>query len=756
MRRLTVVVIVVLALLVSVALVVGILACGVCRRGQPTGQPTVRLLSPPDGTQIAVNRQIYVQARAFARGNVSRIDFAVNGNSIGSQSPSGSQRLFAAAQPWTASSAGTYTLAVTAYDAAGQASAPAQVTITVLESGSFVPPSGTPVPGGPSPTPWSGSGPSPTPTTPSGGWGEPSVDFRADRTSLQAGECTTLRWDTEYVQEVYLDGAGVSGHGTRDVCPSETTTYVLLVVLPSGESRDYAVTIEVTGETTVTGPNLAVLAVACPGGQSDESIPFQAQVQNQGDQAAQNAQWRWSVNSAGAGPGQWNQGGTFDLPSGDTTLLQGSIPPQPAGNWTVYVEVRVDGDTVPGNNQGSANFTVTGPQGDGDAAPAAPTNLRVPSWGMNYIRLTWDDNSDNEDGFQVFQQGRQDPVAQTGPNENQVQIDNPPCGQTLQFRVRASNAAGNSDYSNVVEVQTAPCGPGGEDLAVTSVTASVSPATFSGPCPHTINFSGQIAANGPGEVTYRWERSNGNMGPIKSVTFDTAGTKTVTSANWELTQSGTYWAKLHVLTPNAMSSTQAKFTLNCAAAGEVTSVSVSVNPIAWEGPCPKTVTFNGSIRTSGPCTVQYQWVRDVTPGSTKSITFDAAGTKTVTGDWKLNQSGTYEMWLNITAPNRTVSNRAQFQLTCTNVAPAAPSNLRVVKRTKNSITLKWNDNSDNEQIFIVEEVLGGRSARVGAGTTQFEFPFLPCGTDFRFRVRAEGEHGVSEPSNEVETSTRDC
>jgi hypothetical protein len=63
----------------------------------------------------------------------------------------------------------------------------------------------------------------------------PEINFRADQTNITAGECTTLRWDVEYVQAVYLDGTGVTGHGTRRVCPAQTTTYTLRVVTADGD-----------------------------------------------------------------------------------------------------------------------------------------------------------------------------------------------------------------------------------------------------------------------------------------------------------------------------------------------------------------------------------------------------------------------------------------------------------------------------------------------------------------------------------------
>ena len=77
------------------------------------------------------------------------------------------------------------------------------------------------------------------------------VDFRADAPYLPAGVCTTLRWDVEGVRAVYLDGQGQPGHGFADVCPKETRTYVLHVILNSGY-LDRAITITVIGVPMAT------------------------------------------------------------------------------------------------------------------------------------------------------------------------------------------------------------------------------------------------------------------------------------------------------------------------------------------------------------------------------------------------------------------------------------------------------------------------------------------------------------------------
>ena len=95
----------------------------------------------------------------------------------------------------------------------------------------------------------------------------PSAEFYADRQSLVRGECTTLRWQVENADAVYLDGAGVVGVGSRQVCPESTTTYRLLVVA-GGWERTREVTISVTAPAPTpsvefTADRYSLLAGAC-------------------------------------------------------------------------------------------------------------------------------------------------------------------------------------------------------------------------------------------------------------------------------------------------------------------------------------------------------------------------------------------------------------------------------------------------------------------------------------------------------------
>lgn len=92
--------------------------------------------------------------------------------------------------------------------------------------------------------------PTKTPTSTPTATPNPNVRFWADATSLNAGDCTTLQWQTTNIQAVYLDGDGVLGDGARTMCPCETTTYVLTVDYQDGSTENFSVIITVIGECT--------------------------------------------------------------------------------------------------------------------------------------------------------------------------------------------------------------------------------------------------------------------------------------------------------------------------------------------------------------------------------------------------------------------------------------------------------------------------------------------------------------------------
>lgn len=81
-----------------------------------------------------------------------------------------------------------------------------------------------------------------------GGPPPPSINFWVDNATINAGQCTTVRWDVQNVREVYLDNRGVAGQGSQQVCPGGTTTYTLRVVRQDGGQETRQVTVTVVNQ----------------------------------------------------------------------------------------------------------------------------------------------------------------------------------------------------------------------------------------------------------------------------------------------------------------------------------------------------------------------------------------------------------------------------------------------------------------------------------------------------------------------------
>ncbi len=88
--------------------------------------------------------------------------------------------------------------------------------------------------------------------------------------------------------------------------------------------------------------------------------------------------------------------------------------------------------------------------------PAAPNELTAKALSATSVKLTWKDNSFNEDRFKIevslSASGPWTQVTTAGTNATACTITGLTAGKTHYFRVRANNGAGNSGYSNVATV----------------------------------------------------------------------------------------------------------------------------------------------------------------------------------------------------------------------------------------------------------------------------------------------------------------
>jgi len=425
---------------------------------------------------------------------------------------------------------------------------------------------------------------------------------------------------------------------------------------------------------------------------------------------------------------------------------------------------------------------------------AAPTGLTAnPAPNGRGIGLVWADNSNNESAFTVQRKGPIDTdfvdVGTTAANATAWGDNSTLPGSTYAYRVRGTNAAGDSIHSNVITVTTP-----GLPVAPSNLSATVA-------SPTSVSLAWTDSASN--ETKFVIER----QGPGESIfTFlaETAANVT-TYTNTGLTSGQTYVYRVRAA--NAVGGS-----VNTAQA----SAKPDVAPVVIE-----IVMDNANNGTIGAVTVTGGWATSSSlPGYIGSnyIHDNKAqkGTKSVRYTPNLPQGGTYAVYAWWTAKSDRASN-VPVDLVDVNgvvstvlvnqklnggkwnllgavtfgaggkggsvlirtggtsgyviadgmrfvrqdgpapVAPQTPVGVAVSTTTASAATLTWND-VDSETSYLVERSTTGgtwnTTGTTSAGVTTFTETGLLPGVAYSYRVRATNSAGPSQPSTSVTATTQ--
>ena len=170
----------------------------------------------------------------------------------------------------------------------------------------------------------------------------------------------------------------------------------------------------------------------------------------------------------------------------------------------------------------------------------------------------------------------------SGP-ATQAMVGNVNPGQTVDISVNLEAPSTAGDYKGYWKLRNASgvlfatfyvdikvSGPG--PFAVSGVTTTVNPANYSGPSTTAggyridFAFSADITTNAAGTITYKWERSDNASASEQSLTFASAGTKTVTTtwSRWfNPGDNATGWERIYINEPNHQAFSEANFTVAC-------------------------------------------------------------------------------------------------------------------------------------------------------------------------------------------------
>lgn len=119
----------------------------------------------------------------------------------------------------------------------------------------------------PSPPP-----PLPTPTPTAMATVSPNINFWVDNPVINQGQCTTLRWNVQNIQAVWVYPQGAdfnlwpaTGEGSRQVCPTVTTTYEMRVQLTNGNVEFRQLTVTVNQNNPLANTRWALTAMNVTG-----------------------------------------------------------------------------------------------------------------------------------------------------------------------------------------------------------------------------------------------------------------------------------------------------------------------------------------------------------------------------------------------------------------------------------------------------------------------------------------------------------
>jgi hypothetical protein len=157
----------------------------------------------------------------------------------------------------------------------------------------------------------------------------------------------------------------------------------------------------------------------------------------------------------------WDIGGMGPGEEVQVSCNRPAAPPAGTYSATLMIDTENEVDEGPyeGNNTIPVTLTVEGGE-ESASMPNPASNLTITGWGMNTSTISWDDNSDNEDGFYIRDRdlGR---IGEVGANVTSFVIDFAALGidncQVLHVRVRAHNAAGGVDSETLEVPGTAGC-----------------------------------------------------------------------------------------------------------------------------------------------------------------------------------------------------------------------------------------------------------------------------------------------------------
>ncbi|HSF43350.1 MAG TPA: fibronectin type III domain-containing protein [Thermoanaerobaculia bacterium] len=377
------------------------------------------------------------------------------------------------------------------------------------------------------------------------------------------------------------------------------------------------------------------------------------------------------------------------------------------------------------------------------SAPVAPSALAADPVSATEIALAWQDNSNNEEQFRIEQMvgGVYQEIRTVGANVTTTRVAGLSASTAYTFRVRASNTAGSSGYSNPASAttQAPPPPPPAPPAAPSALAASAVSGT---------------------EIALSWQDNSGNESQfdIEQLVngayqqIRTVGTNVTTTRVTGLTPGTSYSFRVRAgnaagfsgYSNTAIATTTAPAPTTPASPTELTAQAASSSEIVlnWRDNSGNEEQFriersvNGAfqeIQTAGANATTAR-VTGLAAGSTHSFRVRASNASGFSG----------------------YSNVASVTTPAPPALPATPGKLNAQAVSATEIQLTWADTSNNETGFEIDQRVGNSFQKLTAvvtNVTTARISGLTPKTSYTFRVRAVNAAGSSSPSNPAKATT---
>jgi titin len=370
------------------------------------------------------------------------------------------------------------------------------------------------------------------------------------------------------------------------------------------------------------------------------------------------------------------------------------------------------------NHAGESNATTTTFTTQTTATvPSTPTNLQANNITTTSAILTWSDNSNNEDGFNIYKDGLTNLIATVPANTTDYALSNLSPATTYTYSIRAFNSAGESNVTATLFTTltpttkpNAPTNAQANNVTTTSVTLTWSDNANNEDGFKIYDFStSQVIATTANDVTsYTFTNlTPATMYRYRVVAFNSAG---------ESNGTATTFMTLPVVTkPNTPTNLKAN---NITATSAILTWSDNSNnedgfKIYKDG-------LTNLVATVPANTTSYA-LTNLSPATTYTYSiraFNSAGESNVTA--------------------------TLFTTLTQSTVPNAPTNAQANNVTTTSVALTWTDNANNEDGFKIYDFSTSQVIATTANdVTSYTFTNLTPATMYRYRVVAFNSAGES-------------